>query len=256
MTEIQFLGVPDIGGWIFFGLAAAAFVTSFFGVVTGGAGGLLLLALMAFVMPPLVLIPVHTVVQLGAASSRSLIMRRHIMRGMLAPFFAGAVVGAAIGAQIFVTLSTGVLQGILGMFILILTWAPQFAQFGPDRGRFAFLGFGATFLGMFVSATGVLLAPFVASVSPDRRNHVSTLSALMVIVHITKVVAFGVIGVAIGAYLPLIVVMICGAALGNWVGGRTLDHIPEKRFRLVFRCLLSILALRLLWVAASEANII
>ena len=32
---------------------------------------------------------------------------------------------------------------------------------------YAVLGFGASFLGMFVSATGTLLAPFVASAAPE-----------------------------------------------------------------------------------------
>ena len=41
-------------------------VTAFLGVSTGAAGGLLLLGIMATVLPPLVLIPIHTVVQLGA----------------------------------------------------------------------------------------------------------------------------------------------------------------------------------------------
>lgn len=253
--ESQFLGVPDINGWVFSGLALAAFFTTFLGVVSGAAGGLVLLAIMAMVFPPSVLIPVHTVVQLGAGSSRTLIMRRYVMRGTLLPFFAGAVLGAAAGAQIFVSLPTTVLQGILGVSIIFLAWLPGFARFGPERGRFAILGFGATFLGMFVSATGTLLAPFVASASPDRRNHAATLAALMSMVHVTKVVAFGALGIAIGAYLPLIGVMIAMAASGNFAGSRALNRIPEHAFRIVLQVVLTLLALRLLWVATGGAEL-
>jgi hypothetical protein len=35
-----------------------------------------------------------------------------------------------------------------------------------------------------------------------------------------------------------------------------LDHVPEKIFRTVFRFILTLLALRLLWVAAREAGIL
>lgn len=254
--ETPFLGVPDVDSWIFCGLALASFFTTFLGVVTGTAGGLVLLALMALVFPPAVLIPLHTVVQLGAGSSRTVIMWRYVLRGALLPFLAGAVVGAGLGAQIFVTLPTAALQGILGAFILILAWLPNLARFGPPRGRFAVLGFGSTFLGMFVSATGTLLAPFIAGASPDRRNHAATMAALMAIVHITKLVAFGFLGIAIGAYAPLIVAMITTAALGNWVGSRTLDRVPERAFRIVFQVLLTGLAVRLLWVAAGGARIV
>ena len=95
---------------------------------------------------------------------------------------------------------------------------PKLGRLGAERGRFAFLGFGTTFLGVFVSATGTLLAPFVASATPDRHNHVATLGALMTITHIAKLVAFGFIGFAIGSFVPLMAAMIATGAVGNWLG--------------------------------------
>ena len=127
---------------------------------------------------------------------------------------------------------------------------------GAERLRFGFLGFAATFLGMFVSATGTMLSPFVASAAPDRRNYVATFAALMALVHVVKLIAFGLLGVAFGAYIPLIALMIVSAALGNWIGARVLERISEKRFRIVFQILLSLLALRLLWGAARESGLI
>jgi uncharacterized membrane protein YfcA len=253
--EAHFLGVPGVDAWLFGGLALASFVTTFFGIVSGAAGGLLLLAIMAVVFPPAVLIPVHTVVQLGAGSSRVIMMYRHVMRETVLPFVIGAVIGAALGAQIFVSLSSGLLQAILGVFILVLTWMPRLGRMGALRRRFAVLGFGATFLGIFVSATGTLLAPFVASASPDRHNHASTLAALMAIVHLIKLVTFGLLGIAIGAYLPLLAAMIGTAALGNWVGGLALDRMPEHGFRRLFQVVLTVLGLRLLWAAGQASGL-
>ena len=106
------------------------------------------------------------VVQLGAGASRALLMRRYVMRGTLLPFFLGAVLGAAAGAQIFITLPTAALQGIIGGSILLLIWMPKIARIGAERRRFAAVGFAASFLGMFVSASGAMIAPFVASASP------------------------------------------------------------------------------------------
>jgi len=74
----------------------------------------------------------------------------------------------------------------------------------------------------------------------------------MAISHITKLVAFGVVGMAVGAYLPLIALMICGTVLGTWLGQHALNKIPEKLFRQVFRILLTLLAIRLLVGAATE----
>src|ERR1700709_417845 len=117
---MDFLGPPDVGPLAFFGLMAASLVTSFIGVFTGAAGGIVLLGLMATAMPPLALIPVHTVVMLGSGATRTMIMWRHVMRPAVLPFVVGSVIGAAAGARVFVALTTvwlGVLPGAL-----LLSW--------------------------------------------------------------------------------------------------------------------------------------
>ena len=246
---MDFLGTPDIGIGLFIGLTFASFATSFIGVFTGTAGGLMLLALMAMVMPLSVLIPVHTVVQLGSGFTRSIIMWRFIMRATLLPFAIGAAIGAYVGSKAFVSLPTHVLEAILGTFIIVVTWMPKLGRIGAERGRFLVLGFAATFLGMFVSATGTLVAPFVASVAPDRRNHAATVGALMSMVHIAKMVGFAVLGFAIASYIPLMAAMIVAGAAGNWVGEEALHRTSEQRFRLILQSVLTLMALRLLWDA-------
>jgi uncharacterized membrane protein YfcA len=238
---MEFLGTPELGAWPFFGLALASLATSFIGVFTGAAGGVVLLGLMATIMPPLALIPVHTVVMLGSGATRTMIMWRNVMRPALLPFIVGALVGAALGARVFVSLSTTTLELILG-------------RFGAERSRFGVLGFVTTFLGVFVSATGTLLAPFVAASTPDRRVHVATMGALMMFSHLAKVAAFGFIGFAVSRYVPLMVAMIATGAVGTWIGEVALLRTKEQHFRLVLQLALTILGLRLLWTAARGAG--
>jgi len=241
--------IPEIGPLLFAALTATSFATAFIGVYTGAAGGVILLGAMATVMPPQVVIPVHTVVMLGAGVSRTMIMWRSVMRDTLAPFVVGAVVGAVAGAKVFVALPTWMLQAILGAFILLVTWLPHLGRLGALRGRFAVLGFGAVFLGVFVSATGTLIAPFVASATPDRLRLVATMGALMTITHLAKLAAFGVIGFAVGSLAPLMAAMIAAGTAGNWVGEVALRRTSERRFRLLFQLVLTALGLRLLWSA-------
>jgi uncharacterized membrane protein YfcA len=246
---MDFLFTPDVGPLLFVGLSLASFVSAFIAVYMGAAGGVLLLAMMAIVMPPAVVVPVHTVVMLGTGFSRTITMWRHVMRGTLIPFIIGAVVGAAIGAKVFVALPITSLQAILGAFVLLVTWMPSLGRIGKERNRFAFLGFGATFLGVFVSATGTLLAPFIASAAPDRFNHSATLGALMTITHIAKLAAFGFIGFAIGSFIPLMAAMVVTGAIGNWLGEYALGRTTEQRFRFLLKLVLTALGLRLLWTA-------
>jgi len=70
----NFLGVPGVSLWITLGLIIAAVITTFVGTVTGTAGGLMLLALMTLFFPLAVLIPMHTLIQLGAGTSRMFMM--------------------------------------------------------------------------------------------------------------------------------------------------------------------------------------
>jgi len=248
----NFFGIPNVNLLLLATLTLAAAFTTFLGTVTGTAGGLLLLAIMTFFFPIAILIPIHTVVQLGASISRTLMMWPHVKKSLIAPFAIGACVGAYAGAQIFVTLPSAILQGILAVFILVVMWTPQLGMGGPERLRFGFLGFASTFLGIFVSATGTFLSPFVAFACKNRHVHVSTMATLMGITHVAKLIAFGLIGLGIGAYLPLIGFMIFGAVIGNWIGQRTLSHMPERLFRRLFQVLLTLLAIRLLYSAIMD----
>jgi uncharacterized membrane protein YfcA len=174
------------------------------------------------------------------------------MSGAITPFVIGAVVGATAGAKIFVSLPVTMLQGILGAFILVVTWMPRLGRIGAERTRFLALGFATTFLGMFVSATGTLLAPLVAGSAPNRHAQVATFGALMTIAHIAKLAAFGFLGFAIGRFIPLMAAMIATGALGNWIGERALDHVSERGFKVVFRSILTLLGVRLVWLAVGE----
>jgi hypothetical protein len=76
----------------------------------------------------------------------------------------------------------------------------------------------------------------------------------MAIAHVAKVAAFGLIGFAIGSYVPLMAAMIAAGAVGNWIGEVALLRTSEQRFRLVLQVALTLLGLRLLWGAAADAG--
>jgi uncharacterized membrane protein YfcA len=254
--DVAFLGTPDTSIWLFAGLTLAAFCTSYFSIVAGAAGGLMLLVIMASFYPPAVLLPMHTLIQLGGGLSRAIAMRAWVLQQTVLPFTIGCIAGAALGARLFVSLPQALLMGGLGLFVLAITWAPSMGQFGPVRGRFAVLGFVVTVLGVFVSATGSMVGPFVASASPDRRNHVSTLAALMAITHIAKMAAFLWVGFSLGAYAPLIAAMIGAAMIGNYIGERSLTRMKEEWFRSAFKIVMTILALRLIWVGVRDLGLL
>jgi uncharacterized membrane protein YfcA len=253
--EPSFLGVPGVDLAIFAGLALASACTSFIAGTTGSAGGLLLLGILALVFPPAVLIPVHTVVLIGDNVTRAVIMWRHIVWMATPPFLIGAALGAALGGKIFVSLPTATLQLILGVCILVFVWMPKIASSGSTHARFGVVGFVATFVGVFVSATGALVSPFVAAAYPDRRQVISTFSVVMGLVHSSKLVAFGLLGVTLAPYLPLMAAMVATALIGNFAASRVLNRVPEAKFRIVFRVVMSAMALRVLWMGGKGTGL-
>ncbi len=248
--------VPGVTPLWFAGLTVLAFFTAAFGIVAGLGGGVLMIGVMATIFPPAALIPLHGAVQFGTNLTRNVIMRKRIAGEQIASFAAGALVGGVIGGNLVVALPTAPLQMILGGFILYACWAPRWGQRPYSHPWFFALGGVGTLLAMFVGASGTVLAPFIAAANPDRRVYVATNSVLMTIVHGLKIVVFGVLGFAFGAYLPLIVAMIAAAFLGNVFGHGVLERMPEKLFRRIFQIVLTVLAIRLLYAGIDNAGLV
>ena len=223
-------------------------------MVAGLGGGVLMLAVMATIFPPAILIPLHGTVLFGTNLGRTVMMRRMVVRQLLPAFIAGAVIGSAIGGQVVVELPAGIMQVILGGFILYVCWVRPPAATAYSPAKFFALGAGGTLIGFFVGSSGSLLAPFVAAACPERQQFVATHSFLMTFVHALKILVFGLLGFAVTAYLPLIVPMIATSIAGSWVGRIALRRMPERVFRRVFQIVLSLLAVRLLYSGAEKAG--
>ena len=73
----------------------------------------------------------------------------------------------------------------------------------------------------------------------------------MIFVHTAKIVAFGFLGFAVAAYIPLMIAMVASGAVGNWVGEEALNRVSEQRFRLILQLFLTALGLQLLWNAVK-----
>jgi uncharacterized membrane protein YfcA len=76
----------------------------------------------------------------------------------------------------------------------------------------------------------------------------------MLTTHVSKLIAFGFLGFAVGPFLPLAAAMILTSIAGNWVGKIALVRTPEAGFRIVLQFVLTAMALRLIWSAAHGAG--
>lgn len=100
------------------GLFAASFVGSFITVALGIGGGVILLAIMATLLPPAALIPVHGIVQFGSNITRAAILARHTHWPPVAAFAVGTLIGVILGGMMAVELPPWAVQIGVGTFVI------------------------------------------------------------------------------------------------------------------------------------------
>jgi uncharacterized membrane protein YfcA len=232
--------------FLIFSSAATSFMTAAMGI----GGGVMLLAILASTLPPIALIPVHGLVQLGSNGNRALMTRAHIDWSMVKFFSIGSVIGALCASLIVVQLPLYLIQLCVALFILFLVWGPKpKKQQMSDNGHIA-AGLGTTLISMFVGATGPLVAGFVHRQNYDKLEATSTFATCMSLQHCLKMIVFTLIGFSFWQWLPLILLMVLGGILGTWLGLKMLNKIPQKLFSQVFRLVITLMAARLLWQAS------
>lgn len=229
-------------------LIVASFFTSAITASFGLGGGVMMLALMGLFLPVAALIPVQGIVQLGSNTGRAWVQRAHVQTSIMKPFLIGSLFGAVVGGFTVVQLPDQLMKVLLGIFILIITWA-------TIPGLRSLTGFGLALasgiiacLSMFLGATGPLIVSVLgAMIRDDRKALVATSAAAMTVHHGLKVLVFGLAGFAFRDWLPLIAAMIATGYLGTLMGSKILNRIPEEKFRLAFKFILTLLALQMLW---------
>ncbi len=242
---------PDVSPLAGIGLVALSLFTSALTAAAGIGGGLVLLSVMASFLPPVIVIPIHGVVQLGSNAGRAVLLRRHIDRGILVPFALGSLLGIVLGAKLFVALPTHALESILGLFILACVWLPKLKASRIANRAFVLVGVVGSFVTMFVGATGPFVASFITPDRLERHAVVATHATCMSVQHTLKVAAFGFLGFAFLPWVPLLAAIIAAGFLGTMLGRRLLDRLPHHIFARAFKIILTVLALRLLYAAAS-----
>lgn len=233
-------------------LVAASYVTSAFTAALGLGGGLMMLAAMASLLPPLAVIPVHALVQLGSNSGRAVVMRKDIDWKLLGFFAIGSVVGIGLAMQVVVALPTEALRIVLAAFIIWAVWGPKPKKMLIKDAAFIIVGAFGSFVTMFVGATGPLVAAFLSPDRLGRHGMVANQGSCMTVQHGLKIVAFGILGFAFVEWIPLVLAMVATGFVGTLTGKAILDRMPEKAFRIGFKALLTLLSLRLAYLGVMD----
>jgi uncharacterized membrane protein YfcA len=219
-------------------------LTSLLTAVAGLGGGMLLLALMAQLLAPAILIPLHGIAQFFSNANRGVIHRDKLDWTYLKPFVAGSVVGAFafVPLVVFVDATIGAIA--VGLFILLVTWFPQWLN--VSRLPPLLSGGLTSGLGVLFGATGPLAMSAHPKANWSKEQIVGNHGAAMAFQHGVKVIAYLVAGVQLTQYFWHIVVLFLGAWLGTFAGTHLLSKINDDRFKVMLKWVLTVLGLRLI----------
>jgi uncharacterized protein len=232
-------------------LIVASFFTSALTAAFGIGGGVAMLGALAGAAPPNLIVAVHGVVQLGSNLGRAILQRAHANWPAIGRFMLGSAIGVALGAALFVQLPRAVLLGVLALFILAMVWLPKPRIPGFSKAGLFLGGVISSILTMFIGATGSFVQALIMPLGLDRKAFVATHAAMMVGQHLLKVIAFGLLGLALIAWLPLVAAMIVSGFIGTVSGTKLLNRMPESLFQITLKILLTLIALDLIRQAAG-----
>jgi uncharacterized membrane protein YfcA len=206
-------------------LILIASATSTLTAITGVGGGMMLIAIMPGFLPPAAIVPVHATVQLFSNSSRALFGWQFLRWEFVLGFVAGAIAGGLFAAGITREINLEYSPLFIAAYILFSIWGPGIRLRLPPAGEFIVIGALQTGLSMIVGATGP-----------------------MSFTHLIKIVLFALLGFSFLAYWKIILGMSLGVIAGAWMGTRIRYRIPEDPFRKILRWLLTLLALRMIYI--------
>ncbi|WP_345420135.1 sulfite exporter TauE/SafE family protein [Halioxenophilus aromaticivorans] len=238
----------DLPLWTVALLAVSSFLGSALSAALGVGGGSFLIIVMANVLPPIALVPVHGVVQLGSNAGRAWLTRSHRENAIVGWFFAGSVVAAVLSLWLLNQFDASFIPVAVAAFILYLSWGPlPNIGLGRKPWGLALGGLITTSVSVLVGATGPLVSAWLGRDGVSKWQYTANFSSCMTSQHILKLAVFGVAGFAFTPWLGVIGLMIVAGYIGTKVGLSLLDKLPEQLFKTAFRWVLTVLAARILY---------
>ena len=240
-------------------LILAAFITSSISAVLGMGGGIILLGIMAIIIPEgYAVVALHGIIQLASNFTRSFVFRQHVKKDIIHQYLPGAVLGLSLSSLIIFFLITifqvesakeikiDFLKPLIGTFILWFLFGRR-PKPKDDHPNFFGVGLVSGLTTVFLGATGPLIAPFFLKGKLTKETIIANKAICQAISHAGKIPLFIFFFqfdyfAEIEVLIPLVIAVFIGTNFGKQI----LGFIPEKLFRILFRGVLTIIAVKLI----------
>lgn len=234
-------------------LTVAVFCCSVITGMLGMAGGVMFLGILASYIETSYVVPIYAVVMMISSGSRTALFYDHINWQIFLRYTLGLLPGALLGIYIFQLLPKDLIKLGMGIFILITIFLPvSKRESSLDRVIFIPVGFIAGLIGIFFGASGPFTSSFYLRQGIIKEALIATKSATTLLEQSLKIFLFGLIGINVLSYGPLLICLGLAVFPGIYVGKLLLNKVSEQLFIRAFRIILFILAMRIIITQVYE----
>ncbi len=233
-------------------LVAGSFLAAVSNAAFSSGGAMIILAVTSTVLPVAAIVPIHSTLLIGSTASRAIVFRRHVDWQIAGPFLAGSVIAVAIASRIYFELPEKAIAAAIAVVMLVAIWLPGIGWRPKLRHPWLIVGFAHSFLSTLF-AYGALLHAIILHTGLNRRQVLGTMAVALTGMSVFKILGYTLNGFDYRPFLPVIALAIGAAFLGTAVGKLIAERISERMFRFVFRALVTLTAIRLLYVSVANS---
>lgn len=237
-------------------LIISAFGTAIISAIVGMAGGVTLLSILTFFMPLFTIVPIHGAVQLVSNTGRCFLLKDHIIWDIFKWYLLGLPLGTTITTYFIKNFQ---FEQFALLLVLLLIWYTIFRPKWMPEIRLPLWGYGilSLFVGILnpiVGATGPLQASFFIRDDWDKKEIVATKAVVQAYGHLLKLPVFFYLGFDYLKYTPLVIAMSIAVLIGTKVGVGLLHKTSDHVFRFIYRAILFLASLKILYTVITYSN--
>ena len=221
------------------------------GIFSGGAGSIVLLAVLTHLIRVKTIAPVITIASLVAGPTRILVSWRLIEWPVVRWYLPGAISGAIIGSWFFTWANAAWLRVIVGLFLVSMPiqyrLGAQARSFPMRLPWFIPVSVAVGAISGVIGASSLASAPFYLNYGLTKERMIATGAVHSIFIQVTKIATYGSLGVLTSASVLEGVAAGLGAMVAIWVTRQWLDTFRELWFRRLAILLMLISGLSMLW---------
>lgn len=219
----------------YFLLFLAGILAYIVSTLAGGGGAILLLPIAALYLSPAAIAPVVNLGNLIGRPARLVLFWKHIDWSIVWYYSPSALLGAVLGGLVFIQLDARWIQGMLGVFLILMVIPYRFGKkarsFKMKKAYFIPLGLIVSFISTLFGATGAILNPFYLNMGLIKESLIATKTANSFFVGLVQIGTYSFLGALHGKLYWYGLIIGLGAIIGNIIGKRFLQKLSDEQFR-------------------------